>query len=44
MPQMGAGLFSRHLESSGELYTPRTARTLRDTPSIEELSSQGVWD
>ncbi|GAB1214132.1 hypothetical protein ATERTT37_003292 [Aspergillus terreus] len=40
----GGKAFARHLESSGEPYTPLTAWTLRDTPGIEELSPQGVWD
>ena len=40
----GGKAFARHLEASGEPFIPLTAWTFRDTPGIEELSHQGVWD
>ncbi|KAJ5400918.1 hypothetical protein N7465_011407 [Penicillium sp. CMV-2018d] len=40
----GGKAFAGHVEASGEPFTPLTAWTLRDTPGIEELSQQGVWD
>ncbi|KAJ6156723.1 hypothetical protein N7497_005608 [Penicillium chrysogenum] len=40
----GGKAFTRHVESSGEPFTPLTSWALRDTPGIEELSQQGVWD
>ncbi|KAJ5215695.1 Amidase [Penicillium cinerascens] len=40
----GGKAFAKHVESSGEPFNPLTAWTLRDTPGIEELSHQGVWD
>ncbi|KAJ5861242.1 Amidase [Penicillium soppii] len=40
----GGKAFARHLESSGEPFLPLQAWTLRDTPGIEELTHQGVWD
>ncbi|KAJ6051851.1 hypothetical protein N7460_002385 [Penicillium canescens] len=40
----GGKAFARHVEASGEPFTPLTSWTLRDAPGIEELSQQGVWD
>ncbi|KAJ5696831.1 hypothetical protein N7536_007243 [Penicillium majusculum] len=40
----GGKAFAGHVEASGEPFTSLTAWTLRDTPGIEELSQQGVWD
>ncbi|KAJ5951545.1 Amidase [Penicillium vulpinum] len=40
----GGKAFARNVEASGEPFTPLTAWTLRDTPGIEELSHEGVWE
>ncbi|KAJ5513276.1 Amidase [Penicillium fimorum] len=40
----GGKAFASHAEASGEPLTPLTAWTLRDTPGIEELSHQGLWE